>query len=143
MNNDELLNPDAVTLVRNSWAKVIPGETLFADRFYANLFSLDPALRSLFPTELKIHGNKLLHMIGIAVGRLDDPDRLIPTLQQLGCRHVAYGVESAHYVSVGKALTLTLEQCLGENFTNPVRDAWTGFYELMAGIMKEAAYSDV
>lgn len=142
MKND-LLSRDTITLVRDSWTRVVPGRPRVAERFYANLFSLDPALESLFQCDLEIQGQRLLRMIDVAIGQLDDPDGLIPLLQNLGCRHVAYGVENAHYETVGSALMLTLAQSLGEDFTDPLREAWTRVYALIAGIMKEAAYNDV
>ena len=43
-------------------------------------------------------------MIGAAVRGLDDLPRLVPVVQQLGLRHQAYGVQPAHYDSVGSAL---------------------------------------
>ena len=54
-------------------------------------------------------------------------------------RHVAYGVEDAHYATVGKALLWTLEQGLGDAFTLEVREAWTIAYGLLAGTMQEGA----
>jgi hemoglobin-like flavoprotein len=42
---------------------------------------------------------------------------------------------------VGNALMLTLEQGLGADFTPQVKDAWSATYELLSGVMKQAAYS--
>ncbi len=143
MKNNELPHRDTLRLVRDSWATVVSMGPKVTKRFYTNLFSLDPKLKSLFLSDMEGQENKLLRMIDVVIGELDDPHRLIPVLQQLGCRHVAYGVESAHYETVGASLFLTLTQSLGEDYTDPVRDAWTGVYAWMAEVMKEAAYSDV
>ena len=80
-----------------------------------------------------------MQMIGAAVGKLGDLDTLVPILQGLGRRHVAYGVQDAHYDTVGAALLLTLSQGLGEGFTPAVRAAWTEVYGVMAKVMKDAA----
>jgi len=82
-----------------------------------------------------------MSMIGLAVHGLKNPDTLIPAVQALGSRHVAYGVEEKHYEAVGKALMLTLEQGLEADFTPQVKDAWLATCELLAGVMKQAAYS--
>ena len=81
-----------------------------------------------------------MHMIGLAVHGLKNPDTLMPAVQELGRRHVAYGVEERHYETVGKALMLTLERGLGEDFTPQVKDAWSATYDLLSGTMKQAAY---
>jgi nitric oxide dioxygenase len=59
--------------------------------------------------------------------------------QDLGIRHIAYGVTPEHYGTVGSALLGTLEQGLGEAFTPEVKAAWTEVYTVLATTMKEAA----
>lgn len=66
-------------------------------------------------------------------------EAILPAVEDLGRRHVAYGVKDAHYDPVGAALLWTLEQGLGDAFTPPVRDAWTQTYVTLAGAMKQAA----
>jgi hemoglobin-like flavoprotein len=80
-------------------------------------------------------------MIGLAVHGLKSPETLIPAVQALGRRHVAYGVKEKDYETVGKALLWTLEQGLGADFTPPVREAWFATYQLLAETMKQAAYT--
>lgn len=143
MLDNELLDRDTITRVRAGWAKLAPMEPRFTNRLYTELFALDPALKSLFQSDMDGHGVKFRRMVDFAIDKLDDPNTLLPVLQQRGCRHVAYGVESVHYETVGAALMLTLAEALGDDFTDPVREAWTSFYRLMAGIMKQAAYNDV
>jgi hemoglobin-like flavoprotein len=60
-------------------------------------------------------------------------------VQQLGKRHVAYGVTDEHYDTVGAALLWTLEAGLGDAFTAEVKDAWATTYGVLATTMKEAA----
>jgi hemoglobin-like flavoprotein len=70
---------------------------------------------------------------------LDHLDRLVPVVQDLGRRHVGYGVTDAHYDTVGSALLWTLEKGLGSAFTPDMKDAWATVYGLLATVMKEAA----
>ncbi len=60
-------------------------------------------------------------------------------VQQLGIRHIAYGVKDKHYDTVGAALLWTLEAGLGDGFTDDVRDAWATVYGILADTMKAAA----
>jgi hemoglobin-like flavoprotein len=50
-----------------------------------------------------------------------------------------YGVEDAHYATVGAALLWTLEQALGADFTPSVSAGWSAAYELLADTMQAAA----
>jgi len=135
------MNTDTITLVRQSWAKVVPIAPQAAALFYQNLFAAEPALRPLFKGDITEQGHKLTQMLGAAVSKLDDVDTLVPILQSLAKRHVGYGVKQAHYDTVGAALLKTLEQGLGDDFTPPVREAWAAVYGLVADVMTQAAHN--
>lgn len=134
------MQAQTVQLVQQSWAKVAPIAPQAAALFYTNLFERDPQLQSLFTGNMTAQGAKLMQMISAAVARLDQPDVLLPILQQLGVRHKDYGVKDAHYSTVGAALLQTLEQGLGDDFTPDVRQAWTDVYGVMAETMMAAAH---
>jgi nitric oxide dioxygenase len=70
-----------------------------------------------------------------AVDGLDDIDQVAPFLIRLGARHVRYGVQPEHFDLVGGALLWTLEQGLGDQFTDDVREAWAAAYGVIASAM--------
>jgi len=133
------MTPEQKQLVQDSFAKVAPIAPQAAELFYGRLFELDPALKPLFKGDMSEQGKKLMSTLGVAVGSLDNLDALIPVLQNLGRGHVAYGVQDAHYDTVGTALLWTLEQGLGDGFTPDVKAAWSEVYTIVATVMKEAA----
>jgi hemoglobin-like flavoprotein len=135
------MTPEHIAVVQESFQEVAPIADQAAAMCYKNLFILDPRLRGFFPSDMQAQGRKLMHMLGLAVHGLKNPDTLIPAVQELGRRHVAYGVEEKHYEAVGNALMLTLKQGLGAEFTPQVKEAWLATYELLSGVMKQAAYS--
>ena len=98
------LSAAQVRLVQESFAKVEPIAEAAAELFYNKLFELDPGLKALFKTDMKMQGRKLMAMLKLAVKGLDDLEKLVPVVQDLGRRHVAYGVQRAHYATVGQAL---------------------------------------
>jgi len=126
-------------LVQETFAKVEPIAEAAAEMFYNRLFELDPSLSALFKGDMKEQGRKLMGMIKTAVRGLDNVAKLIPAVEELGRRHATYGVESKHYDTVGEALLWTLEQGLGEAFTEQARMAWTNVYSILAGTMQSAA----
>lgn len=139
-HRESAMSPDTISLVQQSWAQVAVIAPQAAALFYQNLFSADPTLKPLFKGDMEAQGRKLMQMIGAAVGKLNDLDTLVPILQGLGRRHVDYGVQDAHYDTVGGALLLTLEQGLGDGFTPKVRAAWAEVYGVMAQVMKAASH---
>ncbi len=133
------MNPQQITLVQQSFIQVAPIADTAAKLFYQRLFELDPSLAGLFKGDMQQQGKKLMQMIGAAVQGLNDLPKLVPVVQQLGVRHLGYGVRDAHYATVGAALLWTLEQGLGAGFTAEVRDAWTAVYGVLASTMQQAA----
>ncbi len=133
------VSPDHKSLVQETFALVEPIADKAAELFYGRLFEIAPHVRPLFKGDMAEQQRKLMAVLKVAVAGLDNPDRLIPTVQALGRRHAEYGVAEADYDSVAAALLWTLGQGLGEAFTPEVEAAWTAIYGLLAGVMIEAA----
>jgi len=136
------MTPEDKKLVQESFAKVAPIAEQAAALFYQNLFTKDPSLKPLFKGDMAEQGKKLMKMIATAVNGLDQLEAIVPAVQDLGRKHVKYGVQPQHYDTVGAALLLTLEQGLGSAFTPEVKQAWAKVYGVLAGTMKSAAYGD-
>jgi hemoglobin-like flavoprotein len=64
---------------------------------------------------------------------------IVPAVQDMGRRHVTYGVKDEDYDTVGEALLWTLQQGLGDGFTPEVKEAWIDTYTLVSSTMKAAA----
>jgi hemoglobin-like flavoprotein len=133
------MTPEQVKLVQDTFQQVAPIAPQAADLFYGRLFEIAPEVRALFPTDLTSQKQKLMAMLTTAVTNLHQVDKIVPAVQNLGRRHVGYGVTDAHYKPVGEALIWTLDKGLGPAFTPPVQDAWVAAYTTLAGVMKEAA----
>lgn len=133
------MTPDQVKLVQDSFQKVAPIATQAGDMFYARLFEIAPEVRPMFPSDITAQRDKLLQMLTTAVSNLHQVEIIIPAVQDLGKRHVGYGVKDAHYDKVGEALIWTLKKGLGDSFTPPVKTAWAETYGTLAGVMKTAA----
>jgi hemoglobin-like flavoprotein len=133
------MTPEQIFLVQRSWKQVLPIADTAAEMFYTKLFSLDPSVKPLFKGDMKAQGRKLMAMIGTAVGGLTQLETIVPAVQDLGRRHVKYGVKDSHYDTVGGALLWTLEHGLGDAFTPDVKAAWTTVYGVLSTTMKDAA----
>lgn len=133
------MTPDKIALVQDSFAKVAPIAPQAADIFYARLFEIAPAVRPFFPDDMSEQKSKLMAMLGVAVNGLTRLDTILPAVQDLGRRHIAYGTLPEHYPVVGEALLYTLEQGLGEMWNDELAAAWGEAYSTLASAMIEAA----
>ncbi len=133
------MTPHQIRMVQDSFRSVAPMGVEVADMFYQRLFQLDPSLRPMFSGDMQEQGRKLITMIGFAVQGLTRLDELVPQVMELGRRHAGYGVQPSHYDTVAEALLWTLEQGLGDQFTDPLRAAWTEAYGVLAKTMMAGA----
>ena len=134
------MTPRQQTLIRESWAQVAPIADAAATIFYDRLFELDPSLRRLFSrTDMAGQRRNLMQTLAVVVASIDRLESIVPAVEALGRRHAGYGVEAAHFETVGQALLDTLAVGLGEDFTTEVRDAWATAYGILAGVMQSAA----
>lgn len=107
--------------------------------FYKRLFELAPYLRGLFPHDIEAQSHKLMEVLSAAIGLLERPEDLRIVLEQLGARHVDYGVKNEHYDIVGAALLDMLASVLGTSFTSDLRSDWAKLYGAIASTMKNGA----
>lgn len=133
--------PKQIGLIKVTWDKVYPIADKAAELFYGKLFELDPELKPLFSGDMTEQGKKLMTTINLVVEGLEKLEELVPAVQELGIRHAGYGVKDEHYDTVAEALLWTLDQGLGDDFTDEVKEAWTEAYVVLATTMKDAAAS--
>ncbi len=107
--------------------------------FYSHLFLTHPEVRSMFPLSMAAQRDRLVNALGRIVSDVDNIDRLMPFVQQLGTDHRKFAVEPQHYPAVGESLLATLEHFLGPGWTPDLAADWAAAYDLVAKVMCEAA----
>lgn len=134
------MDTQTITLVQESFAKVVPIKETAAEIFYADLFETAPEVKPYFSdADMSEQGAKLMATLGVVVNGLRDLDKIVPVAQQLAVKHVDYGVKNEDYAKVGASLLRTLEKGLGDDFTPDVKEAWTTAYTTLSGVMIDAA----
>ena len=133
------MSPRQIALVRRSWEAVRRIQDVAADLFYGRLFERHPEVGPMFHVDIVDQGRRLMDMIGMVVSRLDRLPEIVPTLEELGRRHAAYGVIDAHYDAVGDVLLGTLRTGLGDELTAEAETAWAIAYRTMTAAMREGA----
>lgn len=135
------LTSDERDLIRDSFRIVSRDRRQAAARFYELLFEQAPQTRELFVNDLERQGVELMSKLGLIVAEIQNIEGLIPVLEDLALRHVAYGVKPHHYPMVGAALLEMLAEIVGDAFTPATRAAWTKAYGDLSALMIRSAYS--
>ena len=134
------MTPTQVQHIRTSWSAVEPIADDAAALFYGRLFELDPTISDLFrDTDMDKQRKVLMQTLAVVVRSVDRLDQIMPAVKALGHRHAGYGVEIEHYATVGAALLWTLEQGLGEAYTEDTALAWAAAYRRLSSAMIEAS----
>ena len=133
------MTPRQIELVQNSFNRLLLNLESAAMAFYDRLFQLDPILRHMFRGPQDEQARKLGHVLKVVVNGLSQPQQILRAVEELGRRHLTYGVQQGHYVTVGAALFSTLQTGLGDAFTLEVQEAWTCAYLFLSSIMQRAA----
>lgn len=133
------MTPEEINLIQHNFQQIAPQSEMVATAFYQRLFALNPVLQLLFPADLSEQKKKLMTTLGLAIKSLNEAEKLVPVLENLGRRHALYGVRDEHYDTVGAALLQTLGETLGEKFTAQANAAWSKMYGFVAATMKRAA----
>ena len=135
------MTPEQISLIRSSFHHLEATPEKTAEIFYQRLWTVDPTTLPLFAqSDMALQGHKLFALIAFVVNALDKPELVVPVAQDLARRHLTYGVNQAHYASMGRALHETLEQIMDAGFTPEVAAAWDEAYTLLSSIMTTAAY---
>ncbi len=125
--------------LRKTFALVEGQAQIAALVFYQRLFELDPRLRALFKNDIEQQAAKLMEMLATTLSLLEKRDELTEVLENLGARHVEYGVRTEHYATVGEALLSMLSSVLGSQFCPQTRQAWAELYQFIAATMLRGA----
>jgi hemoglobin-like flavoprotein len=128
-----------VNALETSFDLVAPRGDELMDEFYARLFAAAPAVRPLFPDDMRRQKSMLLGALVLLRKSLRDLDAIVPKLLDLGARHVAYGAKPEHYPVVGSALIAAMATVAGEGWTAEYEAAWSDAFDAVAMTMLAGA----
>ncbi len=129
---------DAARL-KQSWSLVAAHGDQVPLYFYSTLFLAHPETRQMFPTNMAGQRDRLVTALGHIVSHVDQVDRLVGFLGDLGADHRKFAVRAEHYPAVGEALLATLRHFLADQWTEELAQDWAGAYALVAKVMTEGA----
>ena len=133
------MSGERLAALRSAYSAASADREFFARVFYRRLFALDPALPALFRSEMRTQGEKLVEMLDRVIAAADGPDRIRAEIEDLGRRHVEYGVRPGHYALVGAALAETVAELLADDCDEHALRGLVVLYGAVSATMLEGA----
>jgi hemoglobin-like flavoprotein len=112
-----------------------------AECFYARLFKAAPGLRGMFPKDMTAQQQKLTAALAMVVAHLRQPNAVRASLEDMGRRHVGYGVKAEHYPIVAEHLVGAMAEVGGDLWTRDLHDDWASSISMVGAIMMRGAES--
>jgi hypothetical protein len=131
------MTPSQVALVREGYARIAPRSDSVCLAFCHRLFELDLSLRTLFPSDLPADDDP-----GRRAGDTDAlarrPSTGVGPRGALGLRLASYEVQPADVSVAAAAFLATLDDELGEAFTDAARAVWRHVFWTVALVAMDA-----
>jgi nitric oxide dioxygenase len=132
-----MLTLKQIKSVENSWDYILLNSLDTGVIFYNKLFELDPGLRQLFKGDINTQSQKLVAMITIVVHKLNNLDEIISDVKEMGIQHQKNLAQPQHYNTVASALIWALENALGKEWNEEVKESWTALYKTLSKKMMD------
>jgi methyl-accepting chemotaxis protein len=123
-------------------------------KLFQRVFDKCPQAKVLFgfPIDIDVYSSELLNskrflahaaymldMIDTALNMLGpDIELLTEIMQDLGIKHIRYGVKPEFFPIMGEALVCVLQDALGDEFTESIKESWIETYKELSGDMIRA-----
>lgn len=139
---ESIFSKNDISVIESLWNLILPIKSDFTDSFYTKLFSMDRTLRSMFKTDLGVQGIRLTDTLNFIISHMKKIEDTIPTIKELGVRHIHYQTKPEHYEIVLDAMLETFDKHLGEEFTHIMRICWIKLYKFLSELMMLAKPSN-
>ncbi|XP_050211080.1 non-symbiotic hemoglobin 2 [Mercurialis annua] len=138
-------------LVKESWELMKQDIPLYSFRFFSIILEIAPAAKGMFSflkdsdevpennPKLKAHAVKVFKMTCEAAIQLREKGEIVvneTTLKYLGSIHLQKGVVDPHFQVVKEALLRTVEEAIGEKWSDEMSIAWGEAYDQLATAIK-------
>ncbi len=131
------MDTSQIERLESSFKLLAPRAAELVDRFYANLFARNPAVRPMFPRDMSEQKQKLIASLKLVIGSLRSPDNLRQPLLDMGARHADYGATADHYPIVRDTLVDVMSRMAGEKWNETLDADWKSAIDFVASVMLE------
>lgn len=133
--NSIMLTATDKALIRESAAAIEAHAGRASDVFYTTLFTLEPAIRPLFPDDMEGQKKKFISMITLFADYANQLGALLPLIVELGNQHKVIGAKEQDYQLVLTALQTAFREIFPPEHADEMITSWTAYYRVIASIM--------
>jgi hemoglobin-like flavoprotein len=134
----DILSKDEIEILQSTFKKI--EDTDCWEKLYNKFFTLAPEAKELFKGDIKDQQHRIMTMVKTICEGLNNPQIIIPAIQQMGMRHFEYGVQNGHYNLFRDALMDAIKDTLGKEYTPQVEAAWNKLYSVMSENMMDMKF---
>ena len=130
--------------LETSFDLVAPKGDELVEIFYARLFEAAPSVEPLFAgTDMARQRAMLLSALVLLRRSLRNLDAVLPSLRDMGARHVQYGAMPEHYPVVGEVLIGAMAEVGGRFWHSRYTEAWSLAFGVVAAEMIAGAEQEL
>lgn len=119
-----MMTPSQIENIRDSFRAVAPRADDLAEQFFDTLFTREPFLRSVFPTDHWLRARDLLGGLALLLKHLHRIDTIELSLAELGAKAQRAGVSPHHYGRARQAMIDTLRS-MDPDWSDDLEGDWT------------------
>ncbi|CAK8572984.1 unnamed protein product [Lathyrus sativus] len=139
-------------LVTSSWEIFNLNLPLYSVLFYTFILEKEPAAKNMFSflkdaseipqnnSSLNAHAEKVFGMVRDAAVQLHTTGEIVLEDVTLGVVHTQKRVVNSHFVVVKEALLKTMNEAVGDNWSEELSNAWEFAYDELAEAIKKAMH---
>ena len=139
--------PRDILAIQASLAAVRRRPVALAECFYAHLFEMAPAARTMFADDMTAQMQRMTDVLLATIGALEDPAEQPPlerSLHALGALHRdRWNVDPEHYLYIAHALTRAVRDVAGPAWSGSLSSSWIALTLWITGHMLVGHHRDV
>ncbi|QDL56235.1 globin domain-containing protein [Rhodoferax aquaticus] len=130
------VNHQSAVLVQESWKRIDAIGPVVVGIFHNNLLRVDPRFASLFTGGVDKRDIMIGQSFGAAVQAIANESSASGCIHRLERIYSCGGVESANFDTFGSVLIQTLQQVMGDDFSQKHHDAWRDVFATLSSKSK-------
>lgn len=132
-----MLSEKTIQIIKSTVPVLERHGTTITKRFYQLLFTHHPELLNIFNHANQQQGRQqtaLANAAYAAAANIDQLEKVVPVVRQIGHKHRSLGIKAEHYPIVGQNLLAAIKDVLGDAATEEIIKAWADAYGVIADI---------
>ncbi|MEI5905522.1 NO-inducible flavohemoprotein [Bacillus spongiae] len=130
-----MLSQDTIAIIKSTVPVLETHGTKITKRFYQIMFDSHPELLDIFNHANQKQGRQqtaLANAVYAAAANIDQLEKILPVVKQIGHKHRGLGIKPEQYPIVGSCLLQAIKEVLGDAATDEIINAWGEAYGVIA-----------